>query len=269
MRSSPRDLRSNLGIESSAEVGATLLGRRKGLCVSVRSLGHGLEIESLRCIVFDVDGTLYRQRPVRRGMALRLLWYALRDPAAARITALFIREYRHAQEQLRAAGLTSDQLRVACERSGTDCAWGTRCVEEWMEKKPLDLVAKAIYPGLTQFLSKAKQRGIKLAVVSDYPAEEKLRVLGIDPYFCCVISPSDPRVRRFKPAPDGILAVLTELKIEPSQAIYIGDRPEVDAEAARSAGMACAILGHTSTPTSDSWLGASDYFRLGALLGFK
>lgn len=138
-----------------------------------------------------------------------------------------------------------------------------------MEKQPLDLIAKAIYPGLTQFLAKAKQHGIKLAVVSDYPAEEKLRVLGIDAYFCCVISSSDPRVRRFKPAPDGIRAVLRELEVDPSHAIYIGDRPEVDAEAAKLAGTACAIIGHTSSPTSGTWLRASDYFRLGALLGFQ
>jgi HAD superfamily hydrolase (TIGR01509 family) len=223
----------------------------------------------LRCMVFDVDGTLYRQVPVRRGMALRLLSYALRDPASALKTTLFIRQYRHAQEQLRGVGSRSDQLSVACELSGTDCAWGKKCVEEWMEKKPLDLIAKAIYPGLMQFLAKAEQRGIKLAVVSDYPAKEKLRVLGIDTYFCCVVSSSDPRVRRFKPAPDGILAVLRELEIDPSQAIYIGDRPDVDAEAAKSAGTACAILGRNSSPPSGSWLGVSDYFRLGTLLGLN
>jgi len=228
-----------------------------------------LKIEMLRCIVFDVDGTLYRQVPVRRGMALRLLSYALRDPASALTTALFIRHYRRAQEQLRGVGSRSDQLRVACQRSGTDCVWGMKCVEEWMEKRPLDLIAKAIYPGLTEFLAKAKQRGIKLAVVSDYPAEEKLRALGIDADFCCVICSSDPRVLRFKPAPDGILAVLRELDIDPSHAIYIGDRPDVDAEAARSAGIACAILGHTSSPSSGTWLGASDYFFLGTLLGFE
>jgi phosphoglycolate phosphatase/putative hydrolase of the HAD superfamily len=144
-----------------------------------------------------------------------------------------------------------------------------KCVEEWMEKKPLDLITKAIYPGLTQFLATAKQRGIKLAVVSDYPAEEKLQALGIDAYFCCVISSSDPRVRRFKPAPDGILAALRELEIDPSNAIYIGDRPEVDGEAAKSAGTGCAILGNSFNSASGTWLGASDYFHLGALLGFQ
>src|SRR4051812_26705840 len=129
----------------------------------------------LRCIIFDVDGTLYRQGPVRRGMAVRFLSYALRKPVPALRTAAFIRQYRRAQEQLRGIGSRSDQLRVACERCGTECAWGMKCVEEWIEKRPLDLVAKAIYPGLVAFLAKARERGMKLAVVSDYPPEEKLR----------------------------------------------------------------------------------------------
>jgi len=38
-------------------------------------------------------------------------------------------------------------------------------------------VAKAIYPGLAVLLMRAEEGGIKLAVVSDYPAQEKLRVV--------------------------------------------------------------------------------------------
>src|SRR5262249_35947034 len=140
--------------------------------------------------------------------------------------------------------------------------WAMHCVEEWMERRPLDLVAKAIYPGLVAFLEKAAQRGIDLGVVSDYPAQEKLRALGIEAYFRCVISSSDPQVRRFKPAPDGILTVLRELNVHPAQAIYIGDRPEVDAKAATSAGTACAILGRPSGRAPGGWLEAPDYFRL-------
>jgi HAD superfamily hydrolase (TIGR01509 family) len=143
------------------------------------------------------------------------------------------------------------------------------CVKEWIERRPLPLVAKAIYPGLVPFLAKAAQHGLKLAVASDYPAEDKLRALGIEAYFCCVVSPSDPRVRRFKPAPDGILAVLAELAVDPSHAIYIGDRPDVDAEAARRAGTACAILGRAARSVPGGWLETPDYSTLGHLLGIN
>jgi phosphoglycolate phosphatase/putative hydrolase of the HAD superfamily len=142
-------------------------------------------------------------------------------------------------------------------------------VSEWIEKRPLDLVARSIYPDLTSLLSRAAERGIKLAVVSDYPAKEKLRALELERFFGCVLSPSDPRMGRLKPDPGGILAVLQELKIDASSAVYIGDRPEVDAEAARRAGIACIILGRTSGPPSGEWLAAPDYLRLAAMLGLE
>jgi FMN phosphatase YigB (HAD superfamily) len=219
------------------------------------------------CIIFDVDGTLYRQAPVRRAMALRLLSYTIGNPFAGVKTAGFLRRYRRAQEQLRATGAGLDQLQAACRTSGVDLRWGADCVREWIERRPLDLVAKAIYPGLKPLLLRAAERGIKLAVVSDYPAQEKLRALGIDRCFSCVLSPSDPRMGRFKPDPSGILAVLRELKIEAGSAVYVGDRPEVDAEAATRAGVACIILGRPSGPPSGEWLGAPDYPRLAAMLG--
>jgi FMN phosphatase YigB (HAD superfamily) len=220
-------------------------------------------------LIFDVDGTLYRQAPVRRRMALRLLSYSIRNPLAGLKTAAFLRHYRRAQEQLRASGSCRDQLHAACLDNGVELEWGEGCVHEWIERRPLDLVAKAIYPGLPALLQRAEERGIQLAVVSDYPAQEKLRALGLDRFFRCVISPPDPRMARFKPDPGGILAVLRELKIDAADAVYIGDRPEVDAEAARRAGVACIIVGRNSGPISGEWRAARDYGQLAAMLGLE
>jgi putative hydrolase of the HAD superfamily len=224
---------------------------------------------SRKCLIFDVDGTLYRQAPVRLRMALRLLAFSMRSPLAGVKTAGFLRHYRHAQERLRRAGPCRDQLNIACLDSGVELKWGDECVREWIEKRPLDLVAKAIYPDLAALLARALERGLKLAVVSDYPAQEKLRALGIDRYFCCVISPPDLRAPRFKPDPCGILAVLRELTIEAAEAVYIGDRPEVDGEAARRAGVACIIVGPDSEPPSREWLAAPNYRRVAAMLGLE
>lgn len=220
-------------------------------------------------MIFDVDGTLYRQAPVRRAMALRLLSYSIGNPRAGLKTTAFLRHYRRAQEQLRETATEASQLETACRASGVEFQCGADCVREWIERRPLDLVAKSIYPGLASLLSRAAERGIKLAVVSDYPAKEKLRALGLERFFQCVLSPSDPRMGRLKPDPSGILAVLHELKIDASSAVYIGDRPEVDAAAAKRAGIACIILGRASAPPSGEWLAASDYLRLAAMLGLE
>ncbi|MGA7234885.1 MAG: HAD family hydrolase [Bryobacteraceae bacterium] len=237
-----------------------------GPCASGASTGP----EAYRtCIIFDVDGTLYCQAPVRRGMALRLLSYSICNPLAGLKTAAFLRHYRRAQEQLRGAATDNSQLETACQHSGVELRWGADCVRDWIERRPLDLVAKAIYPGLASLLSRAAERDIKLAVVSDYPAKEKLRALGLERFFRCVLSPADPRMGRLKPDPGGILAVLQELKIDASSAVYIGDRPEVDAEAARRAGIACIILGRASRPPSAEWIAAPDYPHLAVMLGLE
>ncbi len=66
--------------------------------------------------------------------------------------------------------------------------------------------------------------------------------MGIRPYFDAVVSAQDSEVRRFKPHPRGLEVTLARLGVEPGQACYIGDRPEVDAAAARAAGLECVIF---------------------------
>jgi beta-phosphoglucomutase-like phosphatase (HAD superfamily) len=228
--------------------------------VGVRGETTNMNIASVGALVFDVDGTLYRQGPVR----LRLAAHCLSNPMTGVRTLRLVHAYRRQQEDLREAGSPADQLRLACRRVGVDPAWGTTCVETWIHTRPLDLVGRAIYPGLIAFLKRAVQRGMALAVVSDYPAERKLRSLGLQEFFPCVVAGADPRVGKFKPAPDGILAALEDLHVAPGEALYIGDRPEVDGEAARRAGVACAIV--DSMGRGEGWFGVRDYNALGRLL---
>src|SRR5699024_8566273 len=135
------------------------------------------------------------------------------------------------------------QIALCCERTGEDRAFVLDCVERWMDREPLDRLAKLQHPGLTDFLERARQKNVKLGVVSDYPATAKLTAMGIANCFDVVVSAADPEVNRFKPFPDGILYALRQLGVGPDAALYVGDRPEVDGEAARSAGVASVILG--------------------------
>ena len=67
--------------------------------------------------------------------------------------------------------------------------------------------------------------------------------MGLADFFDVVVSAADPGVNRFKPCPDGIFYALRQLGVDPDAALYVGDRPEVDGEAARSAGVAGVIIG--------------------------
>ena len=92
-----------------------------------------------RALVFDLDGTLYRQSPVRRQMLIRLLKaHALRPGEGLRVFRL-IGAYRHAQEALRVepsgGGSANRQLAIACERAGLPVEVGALIIRKWMDQE--------------------------------------------------------------------------------------------------------------------------------------
>ena len=226
---------------------------------STRGLVDGMpRSHSIRGVIFDIDGTLYRQRPVRRQMALRLAtryWHAPRSGAR---TVRVLAASREAQEVLRSGGSVDDvartQIDFAAERTGVPADRVRVLVEEWMEKRPLDLVVSHARTGLLATLDALRDRGLRLGVVSDYPAAGKLAALGISDRFDTVISADDPRVQAFKPDPRGLTVALEDLGLHSSEAIYVGDRIDVDAPAATAAGMSWALIG--SRPQSSERGGA-------------
>ena len=201
----------------------------------------------LKAIVFDVDGTLYRQEPVRRAMLGRLLKAHFNRPLVGLRALRWLRAYRRAQERLRgeppASGdLAGRQVRLACAWTGADPADMTSCVRRWMEEEPLALLRPSLREGVATLLTAARRRGLRVAACSDYPAAEKLAAMGIGRLFDVVVTAQDPDVQRFKPDPRMLEVALARLGVSKQEALYVGDRPEVDAEAARRAGMACAIV---------------------------
>jgi FMN phosphatase YigB (HAD superfamily) len=103
-----------------------------------------------------------------------------------------------------------------------------------------------------------------VAALSDYPAEQKLEALGLSAHFRHVVSAQDPEVRRFKPHPRGLEVTLERLGVSAADAVYVGDRPDVDGICAEHAGVRCAIVGARTGNTS--WVGVADYRELARLL---
>lgn len=201
----------------------------------------------LRAIVFDVDGTLYDQAALRRAMLARLLRAYFLHPVEGFRTIRLLAAYRRAQESLRTEPPASEdiaeaQVRLACERTGAQAEEMRRCVARWMEREPLDLLPRCGHPGLREFLKEARTGGVRLAVLSDYPAAKKLAALGMAEFFEVAVIAQDPAVQCFKPNPRGLLVAIERLKIAPAETLYVGDRPDVDGTAALRAGIPCVIL---------------------------
>jgi HAD superfamily hydrolase (TIGR01549 family) len=204
----------------------------------------------VRAVLFDLDGTLYRQKPMRALMALELATLAFRRPLQAPVSWRVLSEFRKAQEQLR--GETCDrgadgQLEVAARRTGMSVERVEAIVSEWMMERPLKYLPRCRAEGLLPLLDFLSRHGIKVGVFSDYPPDLKLEALGIGGRFSVVLCATDPDVGIFKPHPRGFLVASARWQVDPSEVLVVGDRPDADAAGAAAAGMPCVIIGRHSS----------------------
>ncbi|MCR5089878.1 MAG: HAD family hydrolase [Oscillospiraceae bacterium] len=97
------------------------------------------------------------------------------------------------------------------------------------------------YPGILPLMEALKERGIRQALISNKPdaAVQKL-VRAYFPGLLEVAVGESIRVRR-KPNPDAVLAAASQLGLDPSDCVYIGDT-EVDLQTAENAGMDCIAV---------------------------
>jgi putative hydrolase of the HAD superfamily len=205
-----------------------------------------VQIGGLKAVVFDIDGTLYRQGPLRRAMLLRLLGVHGAHPVRGWQTIRILRAYRRAQEALRAAPPTSNvaaaQITLTCERTNVDRRFVVECVRRWMEAEPLAFLPRCLQPGILEFLHDCKARGLRLGALSDYPADAKIHALGLADLFDVVLCAQARDIDVFKPNPRGLLVALERLGSSRAESLYIGDRVDVDAATAEAAGVPCVIL---------------------------
>ena len=81
------------------------------------------------------------------------------------------------------------------------------------------------------------EAGLPRAIVSDYPALDKLAAMGLGGWSAVV----DCRaLGALKPHPDGILAAAAQLGVRASELLHVGDRWDTDGGAAAAAG--CRFL---------------------------
>ena len=204
----------------------------------------------VRAVLFDLDGTLYRQKPMRALMALELATLAFRRPLQAPVSWRVLSEFRKAQEQLRGEPCergADGQLEVAARRTGMSVERVEAIVSEWMMERPLKYLPRCRAEGLLPLLDFLSRNGIKVGVFSDYPPDLKLEALGIGGRFSVVLCATDPDVGIFKPHPRGFLVASARWQVEPSEVLVVGDRPDADAAGAAAAGMPCVIIGRHSS----------------------
>lgn len=188
-------------------------------------------------VIFDVDGTLYWQKGLRRRMLFELLFSALRS-SQTRLDLRILKRFREDRERLGdrvQSGFQEAQYRLTAEAMGLTAARVEEAVRLWIYEKPLRHLRRHRVPGIEVWLDELRSKGVRLGVYSEYPAADKLAALDLQ--FDAVVASTDPDVDAFKPNPKGIHVALERLGVQPERALFVGDRRDRDQPCAEAAGL--------------------------------
>jgi FMN phosphatase YigB (HAD superfamily) len=204
----------------------------------------------IRAVLFDVDGTLYHQAPLRILMAAELASTPWVGRAPWKVPRLWrmLAAFRHVREELRALGRPDEplarlQYTRAADRAGVPVEDMEAAVDEWIYKRPLKYLPRLVRSGMTDVLSGLAARDLRLGAFSDYPVADKLDAMGLRPSIALELDATAEAINAFKPHPRGLEVACERWSLAPDQVLYVGDRADVDALGAAHAGMPCAIVG--------------------------
>lgn len=191
-------------------------------------------IDGIKAVAFDIDGTLYPQ--IR--LHVRIPWHFFRHSRVFFHFGLVRRQLRrtaplpdliHYQ-----AILMSERLKCSTEEAG-------RLVDE-IAYTGLEKFFKKIKPfkNIEETFKKLKDAGLKIAILSDFPPEQKGELWGLKPY--CEKILSAEKIGALKPSKYtfGILAM--ELGFKPQEILYVGNSAKYDIIGAKKAGMKTAYF---------------------------
>lgn len=194
--------------------------------------------DQLKLVIFDVDGTLYHQKQLRRRMLFAILsYYIVRPWRFKEILLLYhFRKEREKRIGFEAKDLEEEQYVWCVSKTSLPVKQMKAVIDKWMFNYPNQFLKKYMYPGVHAFFEALQKRGILTAIYSDYPADKKLEAMGLTANL--IISSTDPAINALKPQPKGITHILEQFNITQKETcLFIGDRDELDGACARSAGV--------------------------------
>ncbi|WP_193742869.1 HAD family hydrolase [Sphingobium bisphenolivorans] len=208
-------------------------------------------------VVFDVDGTLYRQAPVRAHMMVKIGVEVLRNRSLT--LPRLLRRYRQCREELALRpheDFRRRQYASTAEHMGCAPDEVEALVEEWMQLRPLPLLKASRVEGIDLLFRALRSTGKMIGIFSDYPADAKLAAMGLEAdWIACA---GHAEVGRLKPEPAGLIKLLQWSGVAPERAILVGDRVDRDWEAGSRAGVRTIIRSRRSCRHVDSFARYTD-----------
>lgn len=196
----------------------------------------GIDWNKFDAVIFDVDGTLFDHLAMRPSMAAALLRHVLTKRRGWRdlFVVLAFRRVRTRLAIAEAEEIGHREFEVTSKATKISVNEVEEIVARWLYQKPLSVINRHTFSGVDAFLAMLKERDIRTGVFSDYPAEDKLRALGLS--VDVIRDATDAEIARLKPNPTGFLKVAELLGTSPSRCLIIGDRDDRDGAAAKRGG---------------------------------
>jgi putative hydrolase of the HAD superfamily len=192
----------------------------------------------LEAITFDVDANLYNYPRMMIPRLWKWGWYVR-----------FLMHLTKARQIIRKEEPPKDFRKRQAEIIADLCYWlDTDQAYKKTEKVlyngwNVDFKTVKPYEGTHEFIQKAVDNNIKIAVVTDYPPHKKLEYMGFKDYPWTTIVECE-ELGILKPAPEPFLAALEafDLKDSPERVMHIGDSYNYDVKGASRVGMKTAWL---------------------------
>lgn len=183
---------------------------------------------NLKVLILDVDGTLYNQSRLRTSMLFALLKYYLVRPLQIKdlLILYFFRSEREKRAGYCSNDLENEQYEWCAAKVNVPLERIKKVVSKWMFEFPNPYLYDCRYPELYPFLQLVKDHKIKVAVYSDYKANDKLKELRVAADL--VVASTDKEVNCLKPKPIALFYIMQIFDAHPEQCLYIGDRHELD-----------------------------------------
>jgi HAD superfamily hydrolase (TIGR01509 family) len=213
-------------------------------------------------ITFDVDGTPYDGRAVRRGF----VWRNLRGLRVVRVG-------RRVREELRGrafedgAAYLAEEARLTAERLERTPEEVRSQLDELLGPRLCAVLSRTgPRPGVRATLEGLVADGVKIGAVSDYPVADKLEALGLADLPWAAMSAAD-QLGALKPHPRAFLAAVEALGASPGEVAHVGDRADTDVVGATEAGLRAVLLGlpgpAVDVPAAPDFAGAVAIARAG------
>lgn len=191
-------------------------------------------IDGIKAVAFDIDGTLYPQFRLN----IRILFHFLRHGNV-------FYHFQCVRRQLRRSAPLPNLMRYQAVLMSERMKCSTEQAAEILDDIAyvgLEKYFNNIKPfkNVEETFASLKAAGYKIAILSDFPPEQKGEMWGLKPYCDKILSAE--KIGALKPSKYtfGILAM--ELGLKPQEIMYVGNHAKYDIAGAKNAGMKTAYL---------------------------